>query len=214
MEGNKHACTKSDMITYRTSELQSRTPPLIKCNNIILCAVTGFKIKYCVPRPKCIILIMIMFRTGKAGKGLGKGPPPSPSGVPRDPILEHPALHPTANKQPAWTSREPSNTVGAVWLMGRWVRYSIFYYQFPLPNKWKQQHAQCASARTLRVVTMVTVTQLVWARTLRRGVCSSVRAMCGGGCGSSDSHDARAARGAADASQQLLYDTAPQIIFI
>ena len=38
---------------------------------------------------------------------------------------------------------------------------SSIYIYIPWPNKRKQRHAQCASARTLRMVTMVTVTRLV-----------------------------------------------------
>ena len=39
--------------------------------------------------------------------------------------------------------------------------YYKFYDKFPWPNKRKQRYAQCASARMLRLVTMVTVTRIV-----------------------------------------------------
>ena len=39
--------------------------------------------------------------------------------------------------------------------------------EISLAEQEEVQHAQCAPARTLRVVTMVTVTRLVWASPLR-----------------------------------------------
>ena len=73
----------------------------------------------------------------------------------------------------------------------------------------EQQHAQCASARTLRVATMEAVTQLErlgLARTLRvvAVVVVARLARCAWWLWLG-LHDARAAGGAAGASQQLFY---------
>ena len=174
---------------YRTSELQSRTPPLI-IYNIKRRGRIQFKI-LCV----AAFFLYVLEKLWKA-----------PHTWPLISLVEKrdPCIYDTSNMVAVF-----------YW----WVRV-LLYYKIPWHNKRKQQHALCASARTLRVVTMVTVTRLVWlssARTLRVVamvvVARPARTMCGGGCGSARTMRAQREVQLTPCNNYYI-SAAPQILFI